>query len=86
MEGCMQVTIDDDKVHYHITRIAKDFEPKPKQHVRDNRRGFTCDTAVFTATGVPVGVHVQGKHDSTTTSTNSLIQMQFVPADGGNDP
>jgi hypothetical protein len=36
MEGRMQVTIDDDKVHYHITRIAKDFEPKPKQHVRDN--------------------------------------------------
>jgi hypothetical protein len=85
MEGRMQVTIDDDKVHYHITRIAKDFEPKPKQHVRDNRRGFTCDTAVFTATGVPVGVHIQGKNDSTTTSTKSLIRMQFAPADGGND-
>jgi hypothetical protein len=56
-----------------ITWIAKDFEPKPKQHVWDNQRGFTCDTAVFTAMDVPVGVHVQGKHDSTTTSTKSLI-------------
>jgi hypothetical protein len=36
MEGRMQVTIDDDNVHFHITWIANDFEAKPKQHVWDN--------------------------------------------------
>ena len=69
----MQVTIDDDKIHYHMTRMMNDFEPKQVHHVRDNRRGFTVDTAAYTATGCLVRVHCQGKNDSTSTSANTLI-------------
>jgi len=65
----IHVTIDDDKVHFHVTKVMESHEPKAVQHVQDNRRGFVIDTAVFAATGVPVGFSAQGKNDSTATST-----------------
>jgi hypothetical protein len=86
MTDRIQVTIDDDKVHYHVTCARQANEPKPVQHVRDNRRGFVIDTAVYTATGVPVGFNCHGWNDSTATSTRKLIRGAFAPTDGGNDP
>jgi len=86
MEGKVQVTIDDDKVHYHLARMMEAHEPKLVQHVRDNRRGFVIDTGVLTVSGAPVGFSAQGKNDSTTTSAKRLIRTAFAPADGGSDP
>lgn len=83
-EGKMEVTIDDDKVHFLAVRPMEAYEPKATQHVRDNARGFVIDTAAYTASGVPVAVHCQGHNDSTRTSTDALLR-QFVPADGGAD-
>jgi len=49
VEGEIHMTIDDDKVHYHITRMMEPHEPKAIQHVRDNCHGLVIDTAVMNA-------------------------------------
>jgi hypothetical protein len=82
-EGRIKITIDDDKVHYALSRPMHPFEPKAVQHVCDNRRGFVIDTAVYTASGVPVGLSTQGHGDTTAISARRVLQNQFAAADGG---
>lgn len=49
------ILIDDDKDHYNGKKgWAESGGLKPTQHVRDNRRGFTYHTLVFTSSGFPL--------------------------------
>ena len=52
------ITIDDDKDHFNCLDMNWDETAglKPTQHVRDNRRGFTFHTLVFTSSGLPLGL------------------------------
>lgn len=58
------IALDDDKIHHQFNResIRKDVGYlcglKPCQHVRDNRTGYTADTAVCSASGLPLHLSV----------------------------
>ena len=58
------ITLDDDKVRFKFSTISvkndKDYlcGMKGCQHVKSNRRGFTIDSAVSSATGFPLNFSV----------------------------
>ena len=82
-EGRMMVTVDDDKMH-HQSKTG-DGGPKLTQHVRDNRRGYTCHQAVLSASLVLVGARCDGRGDTTATSTEKLMKNQLAPAEGNSE-
>jgi len=53
---------------------------KPTQFVRDNRKGFTFHTLVYTASGIPLGLEAGIVSDDSSTDTASrLIKEQLAP-------
>ena len=50
---------DDDKIHYHYSASSDMQGLSPQHHTKDNRRGLTLHTCVYSATCVPISVHFQ---------------------------
>ena len=75
-------TIDDDKQHFQTARSLGG--PKLTQHVRDNRRGFTCHQMVMSASLLLIGARYEGRGDTTNTTTLNMIKTQLAPAEGTN--
>jgi hypothetical protein len=74
------ITIDDDKMHYAITKNGNTDGLKLTQHVRDNRKGFVDNHLVFTATGVPLGIDWEKTGDDhAAASSMRLIKGQLCP-------
>eukprot|EP00978_Attheya_sp_CCMP212_P003750 scaffold7952_cov49-Attheya_sp.AAC.1 len=63
--------IDDDKMHYAITKNGNTDGLKLIQHVRDNRKGFVDNHLVFTATGVLLGIDWEKQ------AMITLVRLQF---------
>jgi len=80
------ITIDDDKDHSNgRMKHLENSGLKGSQFVRDNRRGFTCHTLVFTATGLPLGIVPEIISDNGSFDTSSrIILSQRAPAHRGN--
>jgi len=77
------ITIDDDKVHYnsHDMGYSDTSGLKPSQFVRENRKGFTFHTLVFTASGVPLGLEPELVTDNNSSDTSMrLMTRQLAPS------
>jgi hypothetical protein len=85
-DSYMQVTEDDDKMHFEITNDADTQGLKITQHVRDNRKGTVAHTTCFTASGLPIGIEWERCFDTTTTATKRIISSQLSPMSGENEP
>jgi hypothetical protein len=79
------VTVDDDKDHFNgKMNYLNTSGLKPNQFVRDNRRGFTLHTMVFSASGIPLGIEPELVSDkSAYDASTRLIKNQLAPAHRG---
>ena len=66
--------IDDNKVHHQWGNDARFCGLKRAQHVRDNRRGFTCHEMVASASCILVGSAFERETDTTLLTTKRLIR------------
>jgi len=68
------VTIDDDKDHFNgAMRWSETSGLKPTQFVRDNRRGFTFHTLIFTCSGIPLGIEAEMVTDQSSIDTGCRL-------------
>ena len=83
MPKTMRIALDDDKIHYHYAlkklRECKDYllGMKGCQHVKANLRGFTCDTAVSTASGFPLHLSILRQGETNTDNYKQMVEFMF---------
>ena len=80
--GSIKIALDDDKVWFMNTGAnAKDrFGLKYCTHVRDNRKGLICHTAVSSSLNLPLGISFE-KTDDTTASCFKKILINLFPGE-----
>jgi len=76
------ITVDDDKDHYAGKMSWNETSGlKPSQFVRENRRGFTFHTLVYTSSGLPLGIEPETTADvSFFDTTTRLLVNQLAPS------
>jgi hypothetical protein len=79
----LRIALDDDKVHYHFSSamLRRDgnflLGMKPCQHVKANCRGFTIDSAVFSATGFPIHFSVLKGNENNSDNYDRMVRYMF---------
>ena len=58
------VALDDDKMHFNITKNTSCMGLKPQRHIKDNRMGFTAHTSALAAMDVPIRIDMERERDT----------------------
>ena len=78
----LDIVIDDDKIIFNTMKSDSDGL-KVVRHVVDNRNGHVFHTAVYTYSGLVIGIEAERSEDDTTGSaTKRLIVGQLRPSHG----
>ena len=58
------VALDDDKMHFNVTKQTNCMGLKQQRHIKDNRMGFTAHTSALAAMDVPIRVDMERERDT----------------------
>jgi hypothetical protein len=76
-EGNIEIVIDDDKVFGQNDPKKDTYGLKYTQHVKDNRKGYTCHCAATTCTLFPIGIHWEHEGESSHSCIEKILTSLF---------